>query len=97
MNAALRSAKERIAAINERVEDSLSGIRVVKSFANEALEVSRFDDENVAFLATRRFGYKAEAYFSVGLGDFRPADHGGGDRHRRDAHHRTPRSASPTS
>jgi ATP-binding cassette, subfamily B, bacterial len=70
MNAALRSAKARIAAINERVEDSLSGIRVVKSFANEALEVSRFEAENAAFLATRRFGYKAEAYFSVGLDTF---------------------------
>ena len=70
MNAALRSAKVRIAAINERVEDSLSGIRVVKSFANEALEVSRFDAENAAFLATRRFGYKAEAWFSVGLDTF---------------------------
>src|ERR1700735_4325087 len=35
MNWALGQAKTRIAAINERVEDSLSGIRVVKSFANE--------------------------------------------------------------
>jgi ATP-binding cassette subfamily B protein len=70
MNAALRGAKVRIAAINERVEDSLSGIRVVKSFANEALEVARFEAENAAFLATRRFGYKAEAYFSVGLDTF---------------------------
>jgi ATP-binding cassette subfamily B protein len=70
MNTALRRAKVRIAAINERVEDSLSGIRVVKSFANEALEVSRFEAENAAFLATRRFGYKAEAYFSVGLDTF---------------------------
>jgi ATP-binding cassette subfamily B protein len=70
MNAALRAAKERIGAINERVEDSLSGIRVVKSFANEALELRRFAAENDRFLATRRFGYKAEAYFSVGLDSF---------------------------
>ena len=70
MNAALRQAKERIGAINERVEDSLSGIRVVKSFANEALEVGRFEAENEKFLATRRFGYKAEAFFSVGLDSF---------------------------
>jgi len=70
MNAALRAAKERIGAINERVEDSLSGIRVVKSFANEALEIRRFAAENDRFLATRRFGYKAEAYFSVGLDSF---------------------------
>jgi ATP-binding cassette subfamily B protein len=70
MNLALRQSKERIAAINERVEDSLLGIRVVKSFANEALEVSRFDDENDRFLATRRFSYRAEAFFSVGLAIF---------------------------
>jgi ATP-binding cassette subfamily B protein len=70
MNAALRRAKVAIAAINERVEDSLSGIRVVKSFANEALEIDRFETQNAAFLATRRFGYKAEAYFSVGLDTF---------------------------
>lgn len=70
MNAALASAKQRIGAINERVEDSLSGIRVVKSFANEALEVRRFAAENDRFLATRRFGYKAEAYFSIGLQTF---------------------------
>jgi ATP-binding cassette subfamily B protein len=70
MNLALRQSKERIAAINERVEDSLLGIRVVKSFANEALEVSRFDDENDRFLATRRFSYRAEAFFSVGLATF---------------------------
>ncbi|MFI4976322.1 MAG: ABC transporter ATP-binding protein [Caulobacterales bacterium] len=70
MNTALRLSKVRIAAINERVEDSLSGIRVVKSFANEALEVRRFDDENDRFLETRRFGYKAEAYFSIGLQTF---------------------------
>ncbi len=70
MNTALRGSKVRIAAINERVEDSLSGIRVVKSFTNEVLEVARFEAENAAFLAARRFGYKAEAYFSVGLDTF---------------------------
>lgn len=70
MNKALRLAKERIGAINERVEDSLSGIRVVKSFANEALEVERFAAENDSFLETRRFGYESEAWFSVGLATF---------------------------
>ncbi len=67
MERALRQGKERIAAINERVEDALSGIRVVKSFGNEALEINRFDEANEHFLATRRHGYKAEALFSVGL------------------------------
>ncbi|HEX4181666.1 MAG TPA: ABC transporter ATP-binding protein [Caulobacteraceae bacterium] len=70
MNRALRQAKQQIGAINERVEDSLSGIRVVKSFANEALEVGRFADQNARFLETRRFGYKSEAWFSAGLATF---------------------------
>lgn len=67
MATALRQGKQRIAAINERVEDSLAGIRVVKSFGNEALEINRFDDANKDFLQTRRTGYKAEALFSIGL------------------------------
>jgi ATP-binding cassette subfamily B protein len=70
MNRALRQSKERIAAINEQVEDSLSGIRVVKSFANEALEVGRFAQQNDRFLETRRFGYQSEAWFSMGLATF---------------------------
>jgi len=70
MNLALRQAKQRIAAINERVEDSLSGIRVVKSFANEGVEASRFAEENARFLQTRRFGYLSEAWESAGLATF---------------------------
>jgi ATP-binding cassette subfamily B protein len=70
MNTALRLSKIRIAAINERVEDSLSGIRVVKSFTNEAVEAQRFAAENDRFLDARRFGYKSEAWFSVGLDTF---------------------------
>ena len=31
--------RERIGDINARIEDSLSGIRVVKSFANEEIEI----------------------------------------------------------
>lgn len=62
MNRALGQAKVRIAAINERVEDSLSGIRVVKSFANEGIEAGRFAEENARFLQTRRFGYLSEAW-----------------------------------
>jgi ATP-binding cassette subfamily B protein len=70
MNLALGQAKQRIAAINERVEDSLSGIRVVQSFANEGIEASRFAEENARFLQTRRFGYLSEAWESAGLATF---------------------------
>ncbi len=70
MHQALGQAKARIAAINERVEDSLSGIRVVKSFANEEVEASRFAEENARFLQTRRFGYLSEAWAAAGLATF---------------------------
>jgi ATP-binding cassette subfamily B protein len=66
MNQALQRSKERIAAVNERVEDSLSGIRVVQSFANEQLEIRRFEEENARFFQSRRDGYWSEAFFSVG-------------------------------
>jgi len=66
MGQALRLSKQRIGAINERVEDSLAGIRVVKSFANEDLESRRFEQENASFLDSRRAGYRSEAFFSMG-------------------------------
>ena len=70
MNLALKQSKRQIGAINERVEDSLAGIRVVKSFANEDVENRRFEVENLKFLDTRRAGYRSEAYFSVGTTTF---------------------------
>ncbi len=66
MNRALTRSRQQIGTINERVEDSLAGIRVVKSFANEDLENRRFDAENVRFLESRKEGYRSEAFFSVG-------------------------------
>ncbi|MBW8351227.1 ABC transporter ATP-binding protein/permease [Bacillus sp. IITD106] len=70
VNIALRRNKDRIADINAQVEDSLSGIRVVKSFANEKFEVEKFNIENNRFLESRKNGYKSEAYFSTGMDIF---------------------------
>jgi ATP-binding cassette, subfamily B, bacterial len=67
MNRALRSSKDRIGDINAQVEDTLAGIRVVKSFTNEGIETGRFAYANRRFLTSRRDGYKSEAYFSGGL------------------------------
>ena len=39
MKIAFKRNKERIGDINARIEDNLSGIRVVKSFANEDQEL----------------------------------------------------------
>ncbi len=70
MHAALKRNKERIGDINSQVEDTLSGIRVVKSFANEDVERKKFDRENRRFLESRTDGYKNEAYFSSGIDAF---------------------------
>jgi ATP-binding cassette subfamily B protein len=70
MIAALRLSKDRIGDVNARVEDSLAGIRVVKSFTNEAFETARFSYENDRFLASRSEGYRSEAWFSGGMAAF---------------------------
>jgi ATP-binding cassette subfamily B protein len=70
MIAALRLSKDRIGDINARIEDSLAGIRVVKSFTNEAFETARFNHENDRFLASRSEGYRSEAWFSGGMAAF---------------------------
>src|SRR6185437_10146992 len=67
MNRALRGSKDRIGDINAQVEDTLAGIRVVKSFTNEDVETSKFAYANNRFVASRSDGYKSEAYFSGGL------------------------------
>ena len=48
----------KIAGVNARVQDSLSGIRIVKSFANEHLERKKFDNSNRAFLESKVNNYR---------------------------------------
>ena len=67
MNITLRISKDRVGDINAQVEDTLAGIRVVKSFTNEEIEKRKFDYENKRFVDSRGDGYKSEAYFSGGL------------------------------
>ena len=50
MRGTFRDNREKIAKVNARIQDSLAGIRVVKSFANEEIEERKFDDCNQAFL-----------------------------------------------
>ncbi len=70
MNRALRRSKERVAEVNAQVEDSLAGIRVVQSFANEALEQAKFDRANARFVESRRQEYKSEGLFYGGMTAF---------------------------
>ncbi len=63
MKAAYKRSRERIADVNAQVEDSLSGIRVVQSYANEEAEQQKFEKENLHFLVSRKDVYKNEAIF----------------------------------
>ncbi|GLC28886.1 ABC transporter ATP-binding protein [Clostridium omnivorum] len=49
--------REKIANVNAQIQDSLSGIRVVKSFANEKVEGKKFHKGNLEFLETKEAGY----------------------------------------
>ncbi len=70
MEAALSASKQRVGDINAQAEDTLAGIRVVKSFTNEAAERQKFAVENNRFLDSRRDGYRSEAYFFNGMDAF---------------------------
>ena len=67
MNRAIMTSRERIGEINAQVEDSLAGIRVVQSFANETLEAAKFASRNERFLNSRRADYRSSSYFSAGM------------------------------
>ena len=67
MKRAMRISKDRIGDINAQVEDTLAGIRVVKSFTNAAIEQDKFAVENQRFVESRRNEYRSESYFYEGL------------------------------
>ena len=63
MQLSFKYQRHQLGEINAQVEDSLSGIRVVKSFANEELEKARFAEGNRAFLNVKRVMYHNMAGF----------------------------------
>ena len=70
MNRAMRLSKERVAEVNAQVEDSLAGIRVAQSFANEDWEQAKFDAANARFVESRRLEYRSEGFFYGGMEAF---------------------------
>jgi len=70
MHKAFRRNRERIAEINAQIEDSLSGIRAVKSFANEDLEVHKFIEGNRRFVDSKRDSYQNMAKHHSGITAF---------------------------
>lgn len=70
MRRAFRRNREKIADINGQIEDSLAGIRVVKSFANEDVENQKFAVGNNGFLAAKKNSYRYMGGFQAGVGVF---------------------------
>ncbi len=68
MKRAFRKNRVKIAEINSQIEDNLSGIRVVKSFANEEVEKKKFEVGNQGFLAAKKNSYLYMAGYHSGLG-----------------------------
>ncbi|MBE5958082.1 MAG: ABC transporter ATP-binding protein [Lachnospiraceae bacterium] len=70
MKRTFKKNRVRVAQINEQIEDNLSGIRVVKSFANEDIENSKFDVGNNNFLEAKKDNYKYMGGYHSGLTAF---------------------------
>lgn len=67
LNKAATHMFERIADVNARVEDSISGIRVVKSFGNESYELKRFTTNNQAFRLAKLRSYLTISFSVSGI------------------------------
>ncbi|MGL5973516.1 MAG: ABC transporter ATP-binding protein [Oscillospiraceae bacterium] len=70
MRKAFRKNKEHVGNLNSQIEDNLSGIRVVKSFASEKEEVKKFSKQNKSFVKSKKQSYRVMATFHSGLGAF---------------------------
>ena len=70
MRKAFRENRVKIAAINTQIEDNLSGIRVVKSFANEDIENEKFKEGNEGFLKAKKNSYLYMGFFHSGMTAF---------------------------
>ena len=64
MKKAFKRNRDKIAEVNETIEDSLSGIRVVKSFANEDVEKEKFRKGNQSFVDAKKISYKYFASYN---------------------------------
>ncbi|MCR5328289.1 MAG: ABC transporter ATP-binding protein/permease [Saccharofermentans sp.] len=70
MRRAFKNNRSKVAEINARIEDNISGIRVVKSFANEEIEEQKFKEGNDAFLKAKKNSYIYLGLFQSGMTAF---------------------------
>ena len=68
MKRAFKQNRARIADINSQIEDSLAGIRAVKSFSNEEIEMGKFRQGNERFVESKRRSYWYMGLYHSGLG-----------------------------
>lgn len=67
MSNAFDDVRKKIAVVNTKLENSISGIRVSKSFTNEEYEMEKFDEGNIEFKNSRSKAYKYMAEFMSGM------------------------------
>lgn len=67
MNRAFIKNHQKTSEINAQVEDTLSGIRVVKSFANEDIEIKKFENKNNEFLSSKKETFGIMSVFYPGI------------------------------
>ena len=60
---AFKHQRNHIGELNARIEDSLLGNKVVRAFANEDVEIGKFNRDNQEFLKIKRQTYKYMAAF----------------------------------
>ena len=65
MRLAFKECRHEVGEMNARIEDSLLGIRVVQSFANEEMELEKFSLNNESILKTKIRQYTAMAGFGT--------------------------------
>ncbi len=66
MRATFSDNRKKIAGINSSLQDTLGGIRVVKSFTGEDIEAEKFNKSNLAFLDSKQANYRQMALFFSG-------------------------------
>ena len=65
MRKAQKAQRNHVGEINSGIENNILGAKVVKSFANEELEVKKFHKENLRFLDIKKEFYKHMSNFQV--------------------------------
>ncbi|NMA84452.1 MAG: ABC transporter ATP-binding protein [Epulopiscium sp.] len=67
MNKAFTESRIKVGEVNASLENSISGIRVAKAFANRDYEIEKFQKNNISFQKSREFAYQAMAEFFSGM------------------------------